>query len=75
MKQALIFLIFFLMCSGIFGQMNTSYILLISFDGFRAEYLDWYSTPNFDSIARKGVKAKSLKPVFLSKTFIDYYYG
>jgi len=73
MKQALIFLIFFLMCSGIFGQINSSYVLLISFDGFRAEYLDWYHTPNFDRLAQQGVKAESMKPVFITKTFPNHY--
>ena len=46
---------------------NRSYVLLVSFDGFRADYLDWYDTPNFDRLAQQGVKADGLKPVFVSK--------
>ncbi|HJL74153.1 MAG TPA: ectonucleotide pyrophosphatase/phosphodiesterase, partial [Candidatus Marinimicrobia bacterium] len=49
------------------------YVLLISFDGFRADYLDWYDTPNFDRFAEHGVKADGLKPVFVSKTFPNHY--
>ena len=52
---------------------NGSYVLLISFDGFRADYLDWYDTPNFDRLAIQGVKADGLKPVFVSKTFPNHY--
>lgn len=50
-----------------------SYVLLISFDGFRADYLDWYDTPNFDRLAEQGVKADGMKPVFVSKTFPNHY--
>ena len=52
---------------------NDQYVLLISFDGFRADYIDWYDTPNFDQIKLNGVKAKSLKPVFPTKTFPNHY--
>jgi alkaline phosphatase D len=47
--------------------------LLISFDGFRADYLDWYDTPNMDRFVKKGVRAKGLIPVFVSKTFPNHY--
>lgn len=49
------------------------YVLLVSFDGFRADYLDWCDTPNFDKIAEEGVKAASLQPCFPSKTFPNHY--
>ena len=52
---------------------NRSYVLLVSFDGFRADYLDWYDTPHFDRFAEQGVKADGLKPVFVSKTFPNHY--
>lgn len=50
-----------------------AYVLMISMDGFRADYLDWTDTPNFDRMAQNGVKAESLKPVFVSKTFPNHY--
>ena len=49
------------------------YVLMISFDGFRADYIDWYNTPNFDRLAKQGVKADGMKPVFVSKTFPNHY--
>lgn len=48
-------------------------LLLISFDGFRYDYLTKTDTPNFDSLIANGVKAESLIPVFPSKTFPNHY--
>ncbi len=46
---------------------------MISFDGFRSDYLDWYDTPNMDNFISKGVRAEGLIPVFVSKTFPNHY--
>jgi len=46
---------------------------MVSFDGFRHDYLDKTNTPNFDKFAQNGVKAKSLQPVFPSLTFPNHY--
>ena len=54
-------------------QKNDQYILLISFDGFRADYLDWYDTPNFDRFSKNGVRASGMKPSFVTKTFPNHY--
>ncbi|MBT3217306.1 MAG: alkaline phosphatase family protein [Candidatus Marinimicrobia bacterium] len=55
------------------SQNQDFYVLMISMDGFRADYLDRTDTPNFDKLANDGVKAKSLKPIFVSKTFPNHY--
>lgn len=52
---------------------TTPPLLLISFDGFRYDYLSKANTPNFDSLIANGVKAESLIPVFPSKTFPNHY--
>ena len=49
------------------------YVLIVSFDGFRSDYVDWYNTPNLDKIKSNGVMAKQLKPVFPTKTFPNHY--
>lgn len=59
--------------SIVFTQNKDAYVLMISMDGFRADYLDRTYTPNFDQMAANGVKAKSMKPVFVSKTFPNHY--
>jgi predicted AlkP superfamily pyrophosphatase or phosphodiesterase len=48
-------------------------LIIISFDGFRADYLEKYSAPNFQRLARAGVRAESMLPVFPSKTFPNHY--
>ena len=49
------------------------YVILISFDGFRWDYVDRGITPNFDFIKEGGVSATSLKPCFPSKTFPNHW--
>lgn len=48
-------------------------ILLISFDGFRADYLSKTETPNFDVLVEGGVTSEGMIPVFPSKTFPNHY--
>ncbi len=48
------------------------YVLLISFDGFRWDYLDRGITPNLDKLIKKGVRAESFRPAFPSKTFPNH---
>ena len=52
---------------------NTPKLLLISFDGFRADYLSKTNTPNFDDLIKSGVTSEGMIPVFPSKTFPNYY--
>lgn len=48
-------------------------LLLVSFDGFRYDYLSKTDTPNFDKLVQSGVISDGLIPVFPSKTFPNYY--
>ena len=54
-------------------QLNKPYVVMVSFDGFRADYLDRYPAPNFQRVVRNGVRAKGLVPAFPSKTFPNHY--
>ena len=49
------------------------YVLLVSFDGFRYDYLDRVDTPNFDKLKLDGTSAESLISVFPSFTFPNHY--
>ena len=49
------------------------YVVLISFDGFRHDYLDRYRPPAFESVAKRGARAMALIPSFPSKTFPNHY--
>ncbi|XP_013782584.1 ectonucleotide pyrophosphatase/phosphodiesterase family member 5-like [Limulus polyphemus] len=49
-------------------------VLLVSFDGFRYDYLGKYATPSFDFVARTGVRAQlGVRTAFVTKTFPDHY--
>jgi predicted AlkP superfamily pyrophosphatase or phosphodiesterase len=48
-------------------------LLLISIDGFRADYTEIYDTPNLDKFAASGVVADYMIPVFPTKTFPNHY--
>ena len=41
------------------SQNQTPYLIMLSMDGFRWDYTDMHDTPNFDRVAKKGVKAAS----------------
>ncbi len=49
------------------------YVLLISLDGFRWDYIGRGLSPNIAWIAENGVEALSLEPVFPTKTFPTHY--
>ena len=46
---------------------------MVSLDGFRWDYPEMTETPNLDKIENGGVRAKSLQPIFPSKTFPNHY--
>jgi predicted AlkP superfamily pyrophosphatase or phosphodiesterase len=50
-----------------------STLVLVSLDGFRWDYLDRGLTPNLSRLAREGVRAEAMVPVFPTKTFPNHY--
>ena len=67
------YIILFLIIHSVYASDADEYVLLISMDGFRYDYLDKANTPNFDKLVNTGVSAKALIPVFTSKTFPNHY--
>lgn len=49
------------------------YVVLVSFDGFRHDYVSKYDLPNFKSFIKNGTAADALIPSFPSKTFPNHY--
>lgn len=49
------------------------YIVLVSLDGFRHDFQDRYETPALDRLAKGGVRAEALIPVFPTLTFPNHY--
>jgi predicted AlkP superfamily pyrophosphatase or phosphodiesterase len=55
------------------SQREKPTVVLVSFDGFRHDFLDRYPTPNFDRVAAAGVRADGLVPSFPTLTFPNHY--
>lgn len=70
-KLFLLGICFFLGCSSINTDSNK--VLLVSFDGFRHDYLSKTETPNFDRLIEGGVISDGLIPIYPSSTFPNYY--
>ncbi|MEO8564663.1 MAG: ectonucleotide pyrophosphatase/phosphodiesterase [bacterium] len=49
------------------------YVIVVSLDAFRYDYLDRYHLPALDTIAATGIRAEALLPPFPSKTFPSHY--
>jgi len=54
-------------------QQTKPYLILVSIDGFRWDYMDRYPVPNMQRIANAGLKAERLLPVFPTLTFPNHY--
>ena len=54
-------------------QRDKPYLVLVSIDGFRWDYMDRDPTPNMDRIAAGGSKAERMLPVFPTLTFPNHY--
>jgi predicted AlkP superfamily pyrophosphatase or phosphodiesterase len=55
------------------AQSDTPPLILVSFDGFRWDYLDKAPTPNLHRLAARGVRSRGLIPSFPSVTFPNHY--
>lgn len=66
--------LFLLFGLGIMAQeQKKPYVILVSLDGFRWDYPNYFETPNLDKIAKLGVKAHSMQPSYPTKTFPNHY--
>ena len=48
-------------------------VLLVSMDGFRWDYINQVSTPNFDIMALEGVRVPYINNTFITVTFPCHY--
>lgn len=55
------------------AQQDKPYVVLVSFDGMRAECLDRIDLPNFARVMRRGVRSVGMIPVYPTKTFPNHY--
>jgi predicted AlkP superfamily pyrophosphatase or phosphodiesterase len=74
MKRTFLFIVFLVACFRIQAQQESApYVIMVSFDGFRYDYLKKINPPNFKAFIAKGSQAEALIPSFPSKTFPNHY--
>jgi len=54
-------------------MMSHPTVVMVSIDGYRADYNALFNPPNLTSIERDGASAKSLRPSYPSKTFPNHF--
>lgn len=67
-----IFLFLFFLAVSLLKAQPEPYVLLISFDGLRWDYVNRNISPNISELSKRGVTASSLRPVFPTKTFPNH---
>lgn len=76
MKNLFLLMLLCLFCpfSGYLqAQQEKPCVLLVSFDGFRHDYVEKYDLPNFKAFISRGASAEYMIPSFPSKTFPNHY--
>lgn len=73
--RGLLLLVALLICvfPGRAQERATPIVILISFDGWRWDYMARTHVPNLQELAFRGVRAEALIPVFPTKTFPNHY--
>ncbi|MGH0129807.1 UNVERIFIED_CONTAM: hypothetical protein FKN15_052158 [Acipenser sinensis] len=57
----------------VLGNSTVTPLLIVSFDGFKADYLKKYSFPNLEKFFSDGVLVDHVSNVFITKTFPNHY--
>lgn len=73
MKKIVVLLAVMLHVFFVSGQSLRPYVILISFDGFHADYVKRFDLPNFNKFIKEGAASEGLIPSFPSKTFPNHY--
>ncbi|MBT1707717.1 ectonucleotide pyrophosphatase/phosphodiesterase [Fulvivirgaceae bacterium PWU5] len=74
MKSVVLFVAGYLISIASYAQpKERPYVVLVSFDGFRYDYVSRFKPPYFQEFIRKGAAAEGLIPSFPSKTFPNHY--
>lgn len=74
MKKLILFLFALLSVLPIRSESSKkTYVLLVSFDAFRHDYVKKFDTPNFNQLMSSGMYANSMISTYPSKTFANHY--
>lgn len=58
--------------TGVQAKDDTPYVVMISIDGFRHDYVEKHNAANIAQIAKDGVRAEKMIPVYPSSTFPNH---
>ena len=58
--------------TGVQAKDDTPYVVMISIDGFRHDYVEKHNAANIAQIAKDGVQAEKMIPVYPSSTFPNH---
>ena len=72
MMKKILLIVAMAMINTLHGICGKHYTVVLSLDGYRWDYTEWYNTPFMDMMAEKGVKS-GLIPSYPSKTFPNHY--
>ncbi|MFD2522352.1 alkaline phosphatase family protein [Emticicia soli] len=73
-KKTFVSLFFLLISFSVFSQSkDVPYVVMISFDGFRYDYVQKYAPKHIKKFIKKGAAATSMLPSYPSKTFPNHY--
>ena len=74
MKKILSLLVLSCWCLASLAQNNTKpYVVMVSFDGFRYDYINKYPVKHIKKFIKKGAAAEVMYPSYPSKTFPNHY--
>ncbi len=65
------YIVLFIFSIQLFAQPN-EYVILVSYDGFRWDYMNRGITPNLEKVKEEGVSPISLRSCFPTKTFPNH---
>jgi ectonucleotide pyrophosphatase/phosphodiesterase family protein 5 len=72
LKQSILAALIIILFAVLSYSQSQPYVILISFDGYRWDYVNRGITPNINSLIDGGVKTSSFEPVFPTKTFPNH---
>src|SRR5882762_1845619 len=73
MNRIVIVLLLFITHFSLAQNTASPYVVLVSFDGFRYDYVSRFHPPNFEKFIHEGTAAEGMIPSFPSKTFPNHY--
>lgn len=73
MRSVLLIALCLFLIPALAQKKSVPYVIMVSFDGFRHDYVSQFNPPAFKAFIQQGAAAEGLIPAFPSKTFPNHY--